>query len=56
VEDTEAFLRDVGAAHKEHLRQSNVGHMPYVERLAEEVHGAINALIDACTDDVRGLR
>jgi pimeloyl-ACP methyl ester carboxylesterase len=51
IADTEAFLREVGATHKRHLYQSNVGHMPYVERGSDEVQAAINELVDACTVD-----
>jgi hypothetical protein len=43
--------REVGATHKRHLYQSNVGHMPYVERGLDEVQATINELVDACTAD-----
>lgn len=45
--DVDAYLQDVGSPieHKRHLRQHNVGHMPYVEAQAQEVQQAINQFI-----------
>jgi pimeloyl-ACP methyl ester carboxylesterase len=51
VEDTQAFLRDVGTTNTRHLYQTGVGHLPYVERGAAEVQQAINELVDAATAD-----
>ncbi len=51
VADTAAFLSAVGTRHTQHLRQTGIGHMPYVERDAAEVQQAICRLIDAATAD-----
>ena len=56
VADTEEFLRATRASHTRHLRQTGIGHLPYVERDAAEVQAAINELVDACTADVERER
>src|SRR5438270_51779 len=55
IADTEAFLQATRASHTRHLRQTGIGHLPYVERDAPEVQSAINELVDACTADVERL-
>ena len=49
--DVAAFLHDVGTPSEKaaHLRQQNVGHMPYVEAGLAEVQQAINVFVDAAT-------
>lgn len=49
--DVEAFLHAVGtpAEKTEHLRQKNIGHMPYVEARAQEVQQAIKNFVDITT-------
>jgi len=49
VPDVEAFLNAVGTPKEKttHLRQQNIGHMPYVEAAAQEVQQAINQFVDA---------
>lgn len=51
--DVEAFLNAVGTPKEKtaHVRQKNIGHMPYVEAAAQEVQQAINAFVDAATAD-----
>jgi pimeloyl-ACP methyl ester carboxylesterase len=51
--DVEAFLNAVGTPKEKtaHVRQQNIGHMPYVEAAAQEVQQAINAFVDAATAD-----
>jgi pimeloyl-ACP methyl ester carboxylesterase len=51
--DTEAFLNAVGTPREKtaHLRQKDIGHMPYVEAAAQEVQQAMNAFVDAATED-----
>lgn len=53
--DVEHFLQALGtpAENKAHIRQHNIGHMPYVEARAQEVQQAINVIVDAATADVR---
>jgi pimeloyl-ACP methyl ester carboxylesterase len=51
--DVENYLSDVGAAHKQHLYQRGVGHLPYVDVQAAEVQRAIIALVNTCTADTR---
>jgi len=49
--DVAAFLSDVGtpAEKTAHLRQQNVGHMPYVEAGLAEVQQTITTFVDAAT-------
>jgi pimeloyl-ACP methyl ester carboxylesterase len=49
--DVATFLSDVGTPEEKavHLRQQNVGHMPYVEAGLAEVQQAITTFIDAAT-------
>lgn len=51
--DVEAFLNAVGTPKERsaHVRQKNIGHLPYVEAAAQEVQHAINAFVDAATRD-----
>jgi pimeloyl-ACP methyl ester carboxylesterase len=49
VQDTNAFLGAVsGAASTRHVHQEGVGHLPYVERRAQEVQREIVALLGKC--------
>jgi pimeloyl-ACP methyl ester carboxylesterase len=52
--DVENFLSDVGTPQEKatHLRQKNIGHMPYVEAAAQETQQAINTFVDVATADV----
>ncbi len=49
--DVETFLNAVGTpkANIAHLRQKNIGHLPYVEAAALEVQYAINTFVDAAS-------
>lgn len=53
--DVEAFLSAVGTpkAKIAHMRQKNIGHMPYVEAAAQEVQQAINDFVDAASADIQ---
>jgi len=53
--DVEDFLNAVGSPREKtaHLRQKNIGHMPYVEAAAQEVQQAINKFVDAATADTQ---
>jgi pimeloyl-ACP methyl ester carboxylesterase len=53
--DVEDFLNAVGTPREKtaHLRQKNIGHMPYVEAAAQEVQQAINEFVDAATADTQ---
>jgi pimeloyl-ACP methyl ester carboxylesterase len=53
--DVENFLSDVGTPQEKaaHLRQKNIGHMPYVEAASQEVLQAINAFVDVATTDIQ---
>jgi hypothetical protein len=52
-ERIEAFLNAVGTPREKtaHLRQKNIGHMPYVEAAAQEVQQAMNTFVDTATKD-----
>jgi pimeloyl-ACP methyl ester carboxylesterase len=50
-EDVAGFLSGVGTQHTRHLRQTGVGHLPYVEKEAEAVQSAICELINECSTD-----
>ncbi len=49
--DVEAFLNAVGTptANIAHVRQKDIGHLPYVEAGAQEVQHAINTFVDAAS-------
>lgn len=51
--DVAAFLNDVGTPREKtaHLRQQNVGHMPYVEARLAEVQQEINIFVDTVTQE-----
>jgi pimeloyl-ACP methyl ester carboxylesterase len=53
--DVEAFLSEVGTPKAKimHMRQKNIGHMPYVEAAAQEVQQAINIFVDAASADIQ---
>jgi pimeloyl-ACP methyl ester carboxylesterase len=53
--DVDAFLNAVGTPKEKtaHLRQKNIGHMPYVEAAVQEVQQAINEFVDAATADTQ---
>ncbi len=52
--DVNDFLQAIGTPreHAAHLRQYNIGHLPYVEAAAGEVQQAINAFVDVASRDV----
>jgi pimeloyl-ACP methyl ester carboxylesterase len=51
--DVEAFLNALGTpkAKIAHLRQKDIGHLPYVEAAAQDVQQAINHFVDAASTD-----
>jgi pimeloyl-ACP methyl ester carboxylesterase len=56
--DVEAFLNAVGTpkAKIAHVRQKNIGHLPYVEAAAQEVQQAINKFVDAASADIQSIQ
>ncbi|QBD82562.1 alpha/beta hydrolase [Ktedonosporobacter rubrisoli] len=47
--DTAGFLASVGTTQTRHIRQTGVGHLPYVEKLATDVQNAVCELVNACS-------
>lgn len=56
--DVEAFLNAVGTPKEKiaHVRQKNIGHLPYVEAAAQEVQQAINEFVDAASADIQYMQ
>jgi pimeloyl-ACP methyl ester carboxylesterase len=56
--DVEAFLSAVGTPKEKiaHLRQKNIGHLPYVEARAREVQQAINEFVDAASAEIHYMQ
>lgn len=56
--DVEAFLKAVGTPKENimHVRQKNIGHLPYVEAAAQEVQQAINKFVDAARADIQYMQ
>jgi pimeloyl-ACP methyl ester carboxylesterase len=56
--DVEAFLNAVGTPKEKiaHLRQKDIGHMPYVESAAQDVQQAINKFIDVASAEIQYMQ
>ena len=54
----EAFLKAVGTPKEKimHVRQKNIGHLPYVETAARDVQQAINKFVDAASADIQYMQ